>query len=315
MQKIFTKPTLSITQQIELLESRGLNVPRKDIAAHYLSFIGFYRLSGYTRFFMEASTDRFRNNITFNHVLDLYTFDRELKLLFLDATERIEVAARTVISNTLSEKYGSHWYTDSRKFRNDFHYQEFIIEIEQLTGLKKNKGKQSPIFKNYYEKYNEPKYPPSWMLAEGLTFGAWSRIYEYLSYNEDKHKIAKSFGMHYKVMQSWLQSITCIRNICAHHERLWNRKFTIAPCVPFNMPDIIRKQFFPNHLLYPQVVMLHLLLSVISKNDDWKKRLSLLFKKHPWIPIRNMGFPENWDNASFWKWESKPKHIHDLMPA
>lgn len=315
MQKIFSKPALSLTKQVELLESRGLIIPHKDVALHHLSYISFYRLSGYTRFFMENKTEYFKDNITFERILDLYTFDRELRLLLLDAIEKVEVAVRTMISNVLSEKYGAHWFLEPKYFRNNFRYQGLIDDIEYMTGFNKKNKKQNPIFSNYYDKYKEPKYPPSWMLAEGLTLGTWSKIYDYLVSGDDKHEIAKGFGVHFKVLQSWLQSLTHIRNICAHHERVWNRRFHITPCAPKNMTEDVIRCFSKNHSLYPKIVMLHLLLNAIVKNNNWPNLISSLLQKHAWVPIQEMGFPKNWNKAGFWKLKGKTNVRKGLVPA
>ncbi len=43
----YTKPPLSLEDQVKLLVSRGMTIPDHERAKHYLKFIGYYRLSGY----------------------------------------------------------------------------------------------------------------------------------------------------------------------------------------------------------------------------------------------------------------------------
>jgi len=95
----YTKPPLSIEQQIELLKSRGLEIPDHEQAAHYLYHLNYYRLSGYMLPFQEGTEHHFQAGTTFEHVLNLYLFDRKLRLLLMDAIERIEVSVRTPWAN------------------------------------------------------------------------------------------------------------------------------------------------------------------------------------------------------------------------
>ena len=112
----YSKPPLSYQQQIELFESRGLIVVDKNRARKYLEQISYYRLSAYALPFQNAK-DKFNNGITFDHLLDLYLFDRELRLLIFDEIERIEVAIRAQIIYQLAHKYGSHWQDNASIFR------------------------------------------------------------------------------------------------------------------------------------------------------------------------------------------------------
>lgn len=112
--QIYCIPALTLDDQIDLLTERGLNVPNRDKARHYLRYTGYYRLSGYFLALQQHGSDvqphTFMEGITFNDVLDIYIFDRELRLLVIDAIERIEVAFRACISNTMSENNGPLWF-------------------------------------------------------------------------------------------------------------------------------------------------------------------------------------------------------------
>jgi abortive infection bacteriophage resistance protein len=118
---IYTKPYRSVTDQIALLESRGMGITDKAAATACLQRIGYYRLSCYWYPFRKShiSTnpltgkvllhpltgkpqviveDDFRTGTTFRQVMDHYVFDKRLRLLFLDAIERVEVALRVDIA-------------------------------------------------------------------------------------------------------------------------------------------------------------------------------------------------------------------------
>ena len=114
----YNKPPTTYEQQIQLLEQRGMLVPDKPSAQHYLSHINYYRLGAYWLPF-EADHDNhsFQKGTNFDQVLDLYVFDRELRLLVMDAIERIEVSIRTQWAYHFSHKYGPHALLDEAIFK------------------------------------------------------------------------------------------------------------------------------------------------------------------------------------------------------
>ena len=301
--KIFIKPSLTLEEQADLLTSRGLVIPDRNRLFHYLKFIGYYRLSGYGLYYQCGDLHQFKSGTTFQDVLDLYIFDRELRLLVMDAVERIEVAVRSCITNTMSLHHGPHWYIDPTHFiqKKHFRHDELIDKIRRDTGhpdSRTGSTKRRELFiEHYYSNYNAPELPPCWMVAEIMSIGTWSLVFSHLQDNEMKQEICEPFEIHYKVMSSWLHSVTYTRNLCAHHSRIWNRNFSITPIIMKKY-----KQHFSNPMsFYAQAAVLHILMSVIADGSRWQKRLSELFDKHANVPIRNMGFPDDWRNDPFWR--------------
>lgn len=232
-------------------------------------------------------------------ILDLYIFDRELRLIVMDAIERIEVAVRACISNSMCQKYGTHWFSDASRFHGSFDHAEFIQELKDELKLDGdgNLPKTKDVFlRHYFEKYNSPEYPPCWMVSEILTIGKWSILYKYIRPREDQALISENFNLHYKIFASWLHSITYLRNLCAHHSRLWNRSFSIPPRVM----DAYKAHLDPNDRFYAQAAMLHILLRKIAPDSHWPKRLHALMEKHPSVPIKSMGFKPDWITDPFW---------------
>ena len=229
----------------------------------------------------------------------MYRFDRELRLLALDAIEKIEVAARTVISDTLANRYHAHWYLDQSLFAKAFRYTELIRAIEKDTHFD-TQGGYHPIFKHYYHTYHEPKSPPSWMLAEGLTLGTWSKLFAFLKQKTDKQAVASAFGLPAKVLQSWLHSLSHLRNTCAHHGILWNRHFHTLPMIPQHLTPADKSQFQPNHLVKAQLAMLQVWLQTVAPGSSWSNRLYQLFQKYSTIPLKDTGFEPAWFHHAFW---------------
>ncbi|MBL0315053.1 MAG: Abi family protein [Flavobacteriales bacterium] len=229
----YNKLPLTYQDQIALMSSRGLIIHDLQRAERYLQEISYYRLSAYALPYQQQK-DSFNANTTFDNILDLYLFDRELRLIIFDAIERIEVAIRAQIIYQLAHKYGSHWQDDVTIFKPPFtHPHGFIVDVFQDTQkliVEHCNAKHQEVFiKHYTTKYSGPTNPPAWMSIELLTVGQLSRLYTALKSNADKQDIAGFFGLHHTVFTSWLHSITYIRNICAHHSRLWNRELAIKP--------------------------------------------------------------------------------------
>ena len=130
--RTFSKPPLSVDSQIDQWIYRGLHVPDREQARHYLSVISYYRLSAYTLPFQVGNPEHhFLPGTSFGHVLDLYIFDRELRLLLLDAIERIEVALRASMTNILSDHHGSHAYLQTEIFDTRYNHGWLIEQIRR----------------------------------------------------------------------------------------------------------------------------------------------------------------------------------------
>ena len=230
MPSIYVKPPLNVTEQIELLASRGLIFLDKDAATHHLQFINYYRLSGYTVSFEEPTstkirTHQFKAGTTFESVLGLYQFDSKLRAIVMSAIEKIEVGIRTQICLHMANTHqDSHWHLNSMLFKVEFAHDVFVrkCEIEQQSS-------KEHFVRHYLSMYDKPPLVPSWMIIELLPMGSWSVVYKHLRHSTDRKLISRTFGLSPQNLESWLHVLTYIRNLCAHHSRLWNRHFTLRP--------------------------------------------------------------------------------------
>jgi abortive infection bacteriophage resistance protein len=294
--KKFDQQTLSLDEQIQLLISRGLNVSEPEKAKHFLATIGYSRLIAYSKPFLIQPLDSdkgFLPNTEFSDVLQLYIFDRSLRLLVSDALERIEVALRAAISQTLSSKFGPHWYLDSTLFLNQDRHHFFQQEAEQHF-----KRSKEDFIKHYYATYDEPRHPPSWMAMECLSFGTLSQLYHNIKDRSCRKAIGDIFQQYSEMIKSWMRALTFTRNICAHHARLWNRFFINTP-----QNSEIHLSFDRNRS--PFIIQAHIidkLLQSIAPDNHWKSRLFMLFEEYDnQVPFQEMGFQQDWRNDPFWK--------------
>lgn len=296
----FNKPPLSLSDQLRLLISRGLTVPDAAAATHYLTHIGYYRLSGYALPFQIGGAGpgrhNFRPGTSFDDILDRYVFDRKLRLLVMDAIERIEISVRAALSNEIANRHGAHWYQNARLFDPAFNHARFIADVQEQIGHAPSNTRRRDIYiEHYYQTYSAPDMPPCWMVFESVSFGTISIFYKNLAHPEFL-AVCKSFGLPHPVLTSWLHSLNYIRNICAHHARLWNRECRIKPIIA----RAFAGDLTPNGRLYAQLVVMQILLARIAPGNHWALKLLGLLAEHPAIPTISIGFPANWQTRKVW---------------
>src|ERR1700741_1229402 len=281
-----TKPALSPTALLAHVASRGLTVPDPVEALHALEFIGYYRLLSYMRplqrFDAAAGVRRFVAGTTFGDVLSLYDFDRELRLLCLAAVERIEVALRAAIVSQVAVAEGPHFFLDSAHFERV----DAFVDFYQFT----RREERNLAVRHYRKHYCTPESPPIWGISEPLTFGALSRLYAGLALRHRK-AIALRFGYDETVLASWFRSISLVRNLSAHHSRLWNAPMHVDQPTAAKR---LRGEMIPTDRLYARLVVLAALLESVDPGSDWKRRLVALVARYPAIPLGQMGIPCGW---------------------
>ncbi|MEI8390606.1 MAG: Abi family protein [bacterium] len=285
--KKFDKKSLDYSEQIELLKTRGLIIENEQEAINFLKYTNYYRLSSYMRHYQINSNHEFKEETTFNDIKNLYCFDRELKYLTFKYIKQIEIAVRAVFSHNMTTNYGSHWFYYDKCFYNSNDQQAFLGIIK--NEIKYNDKYKETFIKYYYQKYNEPDLPPFWMAIEVFSIGNLSKALSKIKDNDGK-QIAKIFNIPFNLLKSWLHSLTTVRNIAAHHSRLWNRKFTIAPKKHFNFSYHTE---YNQNSFYAHAIIIEFLLKQITPDNQWKSLLKELFIKYKVDPI-NLGFPAEW---------------------
>jgi abortive infection bacteriophage resistance protein len=310
----FNKKPTNTKEQLKLLHGKGLIVEDSSRVVRYLNQISYYRLSAYFLPY-QAIKSKFNSGINFDLILDTYKFDRKLRLLVFDCIERIEVAIRAQIINVLCKNHNSsHWHDDKNVFvksHKDINGKriDFFKDFQKI--IEKNCNFKNPevFIKHYKTKYSHPENPPSWMCVELLTIGELSRLFKSLKLNSDKQEIADFFKLHYTVFESWLHTLTYVRNICAHHSRLWNRDLAIRPEV-LKKPKIkwISQIYNINHRTFYFLCILKYMLSSANPNNKMKQKVIALFNLYPHVPIKYIGIPSDnmgnlcdWNNEPLWQ--------------
>ncbi|MCE7798139.1 Abi family protein [Sphingobium sufflavum] len=303
MSRPFTKPAMTIAQQMGHLAAQGMAIPDTAAAEYWLRHVSYYRLSAYWLPFEKPKGQpgpRFVNGTSFDRVIALYEFDRRLRLLVMSAIERIEVAVRGSWAYTLAHQGGPHSYLDASLYseRRQFH--------ENFSRLAREVGTSPETYIDHYRRtYDDPAMPPVWMVAEMMSFGQLSRWYSSLDDRALRNAIAKPLGLPEVVLVPLLKHLSTVRNSCAHHARLWNRGFLIRMKLP-QKPAALAATLDSNlgagpARLYNSLVLSGYLLQQIDVSNNWVSDLAALLATHPTGDLAAMGFPRDWQTRPMWK--------------
>ena len=321
---IFQKPYLEIAQQIGLLKQRGMDITDDAKAGRYLERLGYYRLSGYWYPMRQsvASThpqssatkvilDQFRPGTSFEQVADLYVFDKQLRLLFLDAIERIEVAMRVAIALCLGRN-NPYAHMDKTLLHGNFAKKSKYPDgetahaawIERYRRCVKRSSED-------FIKHFKTKYPsqglPIWIAIEVWDFGLMSTLLAGMTH-ADQSAIAAQYSIpRAELFTGWIRAVNETRNACAHHSRVWNK-----PLVNWSTPPKLGESVILDHLsgnisaqtrVYSVAASLQFLLRTINPTSSWAPRLKELFRTFPNAPgiaVGQTGFPHNWETLPLW---------------
>ena len=242
----------------------------------------YYRLiKAYSR---TLKKDRkYIEGTTFEDIVDLYLFDMEFRHILFSLIEHIEVYLRAVITNYFSLKYGNFGYKDINN------YKKMNLQVNILNELEREikRNKKSPFIRNFKENYKGGEIP-LYAAIEVASFGILSKMFKNME-NEDKKKISKVFDVDYTYLESWIENLAYVRNICAHYGRLYGAKLTKTPKL---YGEYIRRGI-SNNTIFASVLN----LKILAEPDYYNKFLhDLLYiiDKYPSVDLKNLGFIEEW---------------------
>lgn len=299
---IAAKPHKEYDQQLNLLLSRGMLVKDNNRAMRKLSQVGYYRLSGfwYTSRIIRSNdlglsyrSDDFLRGTSFEQAYDLYLFDKRLRLLMMDALERIEIHIRSIIAHEVGR-------SDPLGYQNPaFINQRFLNNGTESTFAKWLSKQDQKISESRDDciiwHIKEQKEIPFWVAVETWDFGQMSKYYSMLN-GGMQAKIIKRLGLDNKqTLSKWLQCLNLLRNRCAHHSRIWNRKH---PAVQIPQNDFFRSLQINgnvNERLYSAICIIWYLVRMIGPGSKWIRQVADHFDTKPNMPgcsYVSMGVPK-----------------------
>ena len=283
---------MSISEQLDRLARQGMAIPDREQAAHCLRHIGCYRLRSYWHPFAVRGAGGddyiFREGTAFPEVIALYDFDRRLRALLADALGAIEVSVRA---------QWVHYLANDPNGGPLAHLNPALFDPGEYA------GNLSELKRNYLQiarpEATNWDAAPIWEVAEAMSFGQLSKWYQSISVKSIRSAIAGHYRTNHIVLVSLLHNMTILRNVCAHHARLWNRTLPAG----FRIPRAWAACCNPSQpaRLYNRLVIIAGLMDIISPAGRWPRRLLALLDEYPRIATARMGFPERWRWLSCWQ--------------
>ena len=281
------QPSMTVDEQIENLRVKGLIIGDVDYARSILNDISYFRLIKAYSLGLKAKNGNYYDNVRFEDIVQLYLFNSNFRQALFPQIEKIEINLRCRLSNYFSDKYGILGYENECNFAvsTDI-FQVFYDEILKEIG----RNSRKPFIKNFQENYTNSKIP-LYALVEVMSFGSLSKFFKNMK-SEDKKAMGLEYGISYTYLESWLENLSYVRNICAHYGRLYNAKLTKTPR--------LYKQYAKMHIVNNRVFATLLIIKQLLPNDrhwnDFVQIIEVLIEKYPSVKLHYIGFPQNWTN-------------------
>ncbi|WP_375090083.1 Abi family protein [Peribacillus sp. RS7] len=273
-------------EQVELYRSKNLHVANSENTEKILQRINYYRLSAYGLTLKDPiNNDQYLNGASFNKLLSLYEFDRKLRVLLISVLETIEIAFRTHTSYEIAHRFGPLGYKDKENFINEKFHKESLDELDNLI----KKSRKGELFiQHHYKNYDGNI--PIWVAIEVTPFGFLSKLYRNLSEDVKKHIAKIYYNVPYLYLESWLQTLSNVRNVCAHYGRLYNKKLTFKPRL---FKEEVKK--FDNRFTFAAIYIIQRLLT----KDEGRRFITdlhaLILEYEDSLEFPHIGFPSDWD--------------------
>ena len=299
MGTLYTKQPISIADQIARLKSLGLIIADEAKAEKTLSEVSYFRFAAYLRP-MEADkqTHQFKPNSTFENAVALCEFDSAFRQILFAAIQRIEVALRAKIIHHFSMVHGAFWFMQMNLHENEHRF------LENLNALDREVQRSKEDFiKEHFANYDKPEFPPAWKTLELASLGTLSKLYYNFADNKVKKRVAREFNLpQHEILESWMRSLSALRNYCAHHARLWNRFLNATPQMNVNLRGAwINSNNIGANKVYAILCCIAYWLDAMGYGDEFKANLKQLIQLYPSVDVAAMGFPKGWRQEPLWQ--------------
>lgn len=278
------QPALTIDEQIDNLNELGLIIENEEYAKGFLNDVSYFRLIKAYSLGLKSESGTYFQGTTFDTIVELYLFNANFRQLLFSQVERVEINLRCRISEYFSNTYGVFGYENANNFQNAEYHKEFISDVNEEI----RRNRKAPFVKNFTNNYEDGKIP-FYAVVELLSFGTLSKFYKNMK-NPDKKAVAKKYCLGYTFLESWIEHIAFVRNICAHYGRIYNVNLAKTPS--------LYKQYSQNGISNIRIFATLLCLKHLLPNDrhwvEFTDTISMLFDEYPHVKIELMGFPQNW---------------------
>ena len=230
----YPKQILTIAQQVQSYIDAGMAITSRADVEKALKSVGFYRLRGYSFHLYDNASKKYVPGTKFEDILKLYQFDQELSALIFSMISKIEVALRVRLVEALLIHGEPLVLQDSSIFK------EKKLYWQNMSTVASEIARSNDVFiKHNFD--NHDGEVPVWAAVEVLSFGTLSKIiknlqtgtgssYSILATNyQYKSKKGNLVNPSQKMLASWIQGVSVLRNMCAHNSRIYNRTIHTTP--------------------------------------------------------------------------------------
>lgn len=272
----------TVHEQIKNLKALNLIIEDEVEAEKFLSNVSYFRFVKAYSLGLKRKNSNYYEGVTFNQLRELYVFNAKLRKLIFEQIEHIEIGLRCKVSNYFSLKYGVLGYQNEENFIDYQIYKGILEEIKRDI----EHNKRASFIRNFKENYVNGDIP-FYALVEVLSFGTLSKFYKNMK-GEDKKAVAQMYNVGYTFLESWIESIAHVRNICAHYGRVYNAKLS-------KTPKLYKEDKYNTNRIF---AVLCCMKRISNEKKAWNvfvKALYNLFIEYPCAIKSTMGFPDGWE--------------------
>lgn len=293
----YPKRILTIPQQLQSYINAGMTISSIDEATVALTTIGYYRLRGYSFHLYDNASKQYLPGTDFSDVLNLYHFDTELSQLLFGMATCIEVALRARLSDALLT------YNDALILTDPYVFSDKKLFWQNLSSLSSQVARSNDVFIRH-NFHNHDGEIPLWAAVEIMSFGTLSKTIKnlktgstsaytifanYYRYRSPRGRLVKPS---LQMLSSWIQSVSVLRNMCAHNSRIYNRTIN-------TFPELLIADRLNPVPLHNGLYQILLAMKYLKPTDEiWKiffADLQKLFAKYNgFFDLNCMNFPSDW---------------------
>lgn len=278
------KPFLSVEQQLQKLRDNGLTLTDEDLALArpLLHDHNYYRLSGYFRYFQinpAAGNNRFEASAKFGDIRDAYLFDQQLARKLYEGLAEFEVVFRSQLAYLMGQSSGPTGYL----FEETYEYRKGARNT-LLKRIEQDLDQSTERFVKHYQNRGEPM--PVWAAVEALSLGTTSKMYGLIDDVEGVLKpLATRFDLKHHHAARVFRAMTVLRNVCAHHGRIWNRSHGVELEAPRKVQAESDKSIYKN-TPWAWIMTLAHLVDTARGNDTYSESLWDFIEENPdWLCV------------------------------
>lgn len=296
----FEKEALTTEQLVAGLAARNMDVGNHAWATRLLDSINYYRLATYWyqyRVTKESGEHTFQPGTSLQRIHRIYQFDSELRGLLFKSIESFEISFRKQLAAHLALKYDPFVHLDPTRMKDRKRWANTISRVHNEYA-----ASNEEFARHNKTKYGEYHLPAIWVTVELMTLGGLRHLFQNWAERADRQAIAQCYGLEEPVFDSLIEHLEAIRNICAHHSRLWNRHITKGPKIPKKLSAPTTGQFnhrpqaVPN--VYNTIILLDYVEHFISGEQLLFESVANLLDLYPEIEPTQMGFPPTFVSIS-----------------